>query len=95
MMYVKGKMPFTHIIETAPSKVSAPNKFPSHAYISSTPNHLSQQAHLWFDLMRVKLRRETVDPILGWTSFPRELVGCPVTFLYLSQASLVSTRLVI
>jgi hypothetical protein len=46
MMYEKGRMPFTQIIETAPSQVSTPNKFPSHAYISSTLNHLFQQAHL-------------------------------------------------
>jgi hypothetical protein len=55
IMYVKGRIPFTQIVETAPSQVSTPNKFPSHAYISSPPNHLSKQAHLrfWFDVGQV------------------------------------------
>jgi hypothetical protein len=65
IMYVKGRIPFTQIVETAPSQVSTPNKFPSHAYISSPPNHLSQQAHLrfWFD----------VGQVTSWDAGPSDL----------------------
>jgi hypothetical protein len=49
MMYVKGWMPFTQIVETAPSQVSTPNKIPSHAYISDTPNRLSHRHTYGFD----------------------------------------------
>lgn len=39
------------------------------------------------------LQSSDLQPTLAWTCFPRELVlGRSVTFLYLSQASLVTTR---
>lgn len=85
-MYVKGRMPFTQIVETAPSQVSTPNKIPSHAYISDTPNHLSQQAHsrILLDMSQVTAwdgGPSDLQPTLAWTCFPRELVLGSCTYL--------------
>ena len=104
MMYVKPAQDAVHADHRDGGLPGLDTKYfsLSHAaYISDTPNHLSQQAHLRVRLdMSQVTAWEAVDlqtfkpPRGSGRVFHVQLVsGCRlVTFLYLSQASLVITR---